>query len=309
MVRAQTSFLTGSCNIPYTRRISGKPNARIARGATDRAFDARCFVIARVVALAFLAGALDGNAQSIRESLEKRPTETNPATAAESEKDGIRAQQRALTKLATLPGPEADRALLARFERFQAGKLPPALWLELFEAAAQRDNAELKSRLAERERALEKSRDSLSRYRECLEGGDAEAGRVIFREKPEAGCIRCHRMSGEGGEIGPELTALRQATDRVFILESIIDPNTTITTGFQNFLLKLKSGESLSGIVSFESTDEVVVTSVVEGKKRRVKTADILERMPLPSAMPPGFGLVLGKRAIRDLVEFLATVE
>jgi len=61
--------------------------------------------------------------------------------------------------------------------------------------------------------------------------------------------------------------------------------------------------------VSFESTDDITITSVVDGKKRRLKTADIAERTPLPSAMPPGLGLVLGKRAIRDLVEFLATLE
>ncbi len=226
-----------------------------------------------------------------------------------TEPDQLHAQQREIAKLATAPGPAADRELLALFERYRAGDLPAGLWLELFDAAAQRENPELKSRLAERARALEKSHDSLSRYRECLEGGDAGAGRAIFLQKPEAGCIRCHRVSGEGGEIGPELTALRQATDRVFILESIVDPNTTIATGFQNFLLTLKSGDAVSGVVTFESSDELVVTSPVDGRKRRVKTADIVERMPLPSAMPPGFGIVLGKRAIRDLVEFIATVE
>ena len=54
--------------------------------------------------------------------------------------------------LGAQPGAEADQVLLAQFERYRAGTLPPALWLELFEAAAKRDNAELKERLAERER-------------------------------------------------------------------------------------------------------------------------------------------------------------
>jgi hypothetical protein len=45
---------------------------------------------------------------------------------------------------------------------------------------------------------------------------------------------------------------------------------------------------------------------VVDGKKTKVKTADITERTPLPSPMPPHFGAVLDKRAIRDLVEFIA---
>ena len=239
-----------------------------------------------------------------------RPTSKQATvTAATLEKGSLADRQKALARLATQPGPEADRILLSLLDRHRTRDLPPGLWLELFEAAARRDDAEVKARLAEREQDLGKSRDPVSRYRECLEGGDAAMGRKIFTERPEAGCIRCHRVSGKGAEIGPDLTALRQATDRVFILESIIDPNTTITSGYPNVLLKLKDGEAISGIVSFESSEDLVLTSVVDGKKRKLKVEDVEERTPLPSAMPPGFGIVLGKRAIRDLVEFLATVE
>lgn len=239
----------------------------------------------------------------------KQPSPSGSVTLVSFEKGSLAEQQKALAKLGVQPGLEADRVLLALFERHRARELPPGLWLEFFEAASKSDNAELKARLAQREEELAKSRDPVSRYRECLEGGNAAAGRMIFTERPDAGCIRCHRVSGKGAEIGPDLTALRQVTDRVFILESIIDPNTVITSGYPNVLLKLKSGESLTGIVSFESTDDLVITSVVDGKKRKLKVEEIEERTALPSAMPPGFGLTLGKRAVRDLVEFLATVE
>jgi len=224
-------------------------------------------------------------------------------------KDDTRAQQKALRDLGEQPGAKADQLLLAQFERFRAGNLPPALWLELFEAAAKRQNPALKALLAERENKLAASHDPLSRYHECLEGGNAETGHQIFMKDVKAGCVRCHRVGAEGGQIGPDLTALHQTTDRLFILESIVDPNAVIAPGFQSALLMLKSGESVSGIVSFESEDEIVLTSVVDGKHRSVKSAEIAERMPLPSAMPPGFGLILGKRAIRDLVEFIATAK
>jgi putative heme-binding domain-containing protein len=238
-----------------------------------------------------------------------RPPPADAFGAAAEGKNAIRSQQEMVAKLGAAAGPDADRKLLALLERYRAHELPAALWLEVFEAAAKRENPEVKARLAEIRDALEKSRDPVSRFRDCLEGGDAEAGRIIFTQKPEAGCIRCHRVSGEGGEIGPDLTTLRQATDRVFILESIIDPNAVTTSGFQNVLLKMKDGESVSGIISFESADDITITSVTDGKKRKLKIDDIAERTPLPSAMPPGFGLTLGKRAIRDLVEFIATVE
>jgi mono/diheme cytochrome c family protein len=36
-------------------------------------------------------------------------------------------------------------------------------------------------------------------------GGEADRGRLLFRER---GCVRCHRAGGDGGSVGPDLTAL-----------------------------------------------------------------------------------------------------
>jgi len=221
----------------------------------------------------------------------------------------IRAGQKAIADLAKQAGPAADRALLALFDRYLAGTLPAGLWLDLFEATAQRNHPELKSRLAAHEKKLADSRDPLARYRECLEGGDAQTGREIFTKSPVANCVRCHHIEGEGAEIGPNLTVMRQVTDRIFILESIVDPNTTITAGFSHVLLTLKDGTSISGLLASEDNDEITLTSIVDGKKRAVPRADVTERTALPSAMPPGFAQILGKRALRDIVEFLASPE
>ncbi len=164
----------------------------------------------------------------------------------------------------------------------------------------------MKALLAEHEKQLAESRDPLSRFRECLEGGDADAGRAIFEKKPEAGCIRCHAIDGKGGQIGPDLTWLRKSIERIRILESLIAPNATIAPGFHSASLTLKSGETVSGVVSNETADELIITTVADGKKRHVKLSEIAERLPLPSPMPPHFGAVLDKRSIRDLVEFIA---
>ena len=172
---------------------------------------------------------------------------------------------------------------------------------------AKRDNAELKALLAEREAKLAKSPDPLRRFEECLEGGSGEEGRAIFTKKPEAGCIRCHTVDGKGGQIGPDLTWLRKATERSHILESIILPNSNIALGFESAALTLKNGETLAGIPHDADSTELDVTSFADGTKRKLKLSDIEARISLPSPMPPHFGQVLDKRAIRDLVEFLAS--
>lgn len=265
----------------------------------------RSFIRLRSAALSALALVASGAFHDAN-CAESEPRRTVAEEAAVLEKGRLTARRNALARLAVHPDPEADKVLLAQFDRYQAGDLPPAIWLDFFEAAAKRDNAALKASLAERERTMARSKDTLSRFCECLEGGDAESGHAIFSKKAEAGCVRCHTVSGEGGKIGPDLTWLRRSMNRSLILESIIAPNSSIATGYGSALVTLKNGETLSGIVSSESDEEITVTSVADGKKTKVKTADIAERTPLPSPMPPHFGAVLDKRAIRDLVEFIA---
>ncbi len=259
-----------------------------------------------ILALALGESAFSQTAPPMAVKNGEQPERTVAEDAAVLEKGRLSARQRALARLGAHADPSADKVLLAHFNRYRAGELPVALWLDLFEAAAKRDNADLKSRLAERAQELERRTDQLGRFRECLEGGDADEGRVIFTKKPEAGCIRCHAVDGKGGVIGPDLTWLRHSTDRIGILESLILPNSTVAHGFQPVLLKLKDGEEISGVITFESSDDLTLTSVVDGKKRKLKIRDIAERTPLPSPMPPHFGAVLTKREIRDLIEFLA---
>ena len=220
-----------------------------------------------------------------------------------------RAQKNALARLAASTDPEADKVILAQFERFREGTLPPALWLDLFEAAAKRSKADIKAALAEREAQLAKSKDPLMRFRECLEGGDGEAGKALFNKNPEPGCTRCHAMDGKGGEIGPDLTWLRNSAERSNLLESVILPNGTMAIGFQSALLQLKDGEEVSGVITHDNPSDLILTSVTDGKKRTIETANIVKRTVLPSPMPPHFGVALTKREIRDLIEYLAAGE
>ena len=222
------------------------------------------------------------------------------------EKGRLSAKQRSFARLATHPDPAADDVLRKQFEHYRSRDLPAAVWLDLFEAMAKRGTAEFKSLLADRDAELAKSPNPLRRFEECMEGGDGEKGRAIFEKRPEAGCIRCHSVDSKGGQIGPELTWLRNATERSHILESIILPNSTVATGFDSVALKLKNGGTIAGVVRGESATEITLASFADGKRSTVKLAKVVGRTPLPSPMPPQFGQVLDKRAIRDLVQFIA---
>jgi quinoprotein glucose dehydrogenase len=223
-------------------------------------------------------------------------------------KGGTSEQQHALAVIAAQPVSSADVVIAAQLDRLLAGKLQAKFQLDLLEAAARRSDETVKQRLAAYD-ATRRKDDPLAAWRECLEGGDIKLGKEIFAEKAEAACLRCHKVKGEGGDVGPDLVGLGQRMDRASILQSIIDPNAAIAPGYENVLLTLQNGDLVGGLLHAESPSELTIVSLVDGKKQQVKKGDIKERTKIPSAMPPGLGDVLGKRALRDVIEYLATVK
>src|SRR5580704_4723477 len=52
--------------------------------------------------------------------------------------------------------------------------------------------------------------------------GDATRGAALFRSQ---GCPQCHRIHGEGGRLGPDLTYIGQLRSAGHLRQSVIDPN------------------------------------------------------------------------------------
>ena len=75
--------------------------------------------------------------------------------------------------------------------------------------------------------------------------GDAAAGKEVFAS---SGCGGCHTYgpAGSSATIGPNLDTALQGKDAQFVLESIVDPNKEIASGFQANIMPSTFGESLS---------------------------------------------------------------
>jgi quinoprotein glucose dehydrogenase len=186
-----------------------------------------------------------------------------------------------------------------------AGKIPAELQLDVLDAASKRDA--LKPLVAKFEALLDPT-DPIARWKVCLTGGDAEEGKKVFLERAEVSCVRCHKIRGEGGEVGPELTGLGKKNGRAYLLTSIVFPNAAIAQGFENVLLNLKGGLSYAGIIKSETADEILLNSAEDGLVK-VKKSEIQSREKGLSGMPEGFGELLSKQDLRNVIEFLATSE
>jgi quinoprotein glucose dehydrogenase len=202
---------------------------------------------------------------------------------------------------------QADALLLRWLDRLLAGVVAPALQLDLLEAAAQRSSAEVRSKL-ERFEAARKNDDPLAAYRETLVGGDRRRGRSIFLEKAEVSCLRCHKVRGKGGEVGPDLTGIGGRQNREYLLGAIVTPNSQIAQGFETWVVAKTDGQVVAGV--FKSDDGRTLHLITpEGKPISVLKNEIDEQTRGASAMPDDLIKSLTKSELRDLIEYLATLK
>ncbi len=218
-------------------------------------------------------------------------------------------KQAVLTALASLKSAAADKALAGLLDDFIAGKIPGEVQLELLEAAEQRKSPEVKAKLDAYKSGLPKG-DPLAAFAPTLLGGNKEVGEKLFKEHAVAACLRCHKVSGSGGDAGPDLTGIASKKDRKYLLESMIAPNAQIAEGFQSVLVTLKNGDMQAGVIKAETADQVTLQLPVPGVAPvTVAKAEIKSREIAPSGMIPNLGDLLTKREIRDILEYVASLK
>jgi putative heme-binding domain-containing protein len=150
---------------------------------------------------------------------------------------------------------------------------------------------------------------ALARYRSLLNDGalaaaNAQRGRTIFLRT----CGPCHKMYGEGGEIGPDLTGSNRA-NRDYLLFNVLNPNGEVQDAYRMVVINTRDGRTLSGNVAAETARQVTLRVIGRGPVV-VNKSDIQSReVTAVSMMPPGLFDTLEDREILDLVAFLRTVE
>lgn len=132
--------------------------------------------------------------------------------------------------------------------------------------------------------------------------GDAKRGKDLFEGR--AICASCHMVSGKGGEIGPELTAINTKFDQAALLDAIINPSSAILVGYESVSLVLKDGKQISGTL-VSNKDPLIVRNAlgenVEIPNSEIKTQDVSKR----SIMPEASAIGLKEQDLADLLSYL----
>jgi putative heme-binding domain-containing protein len=121
-------------------------------------------------------------------------------------------------------------------------------------------------------------------------------------------CGACHKMYGEGGTIGPDITGSNRA-NLDYLLFNVLDPNGEVPDAYKMVVVTTRDGRTLSGRVVAENEKQVTL-QVVGRDATAISKADIQSREATAvSMMPPGLFDALTDREVVDLVAYLRTVE
>jgi putative heme-binding domain-containing protein len=152
---------------------------------------------------------------------------------------------------------------------------------------------------AKEQQVRERVAKTIGRYRDS--GSDklklvAEKRKVVLEGKPDliAGhevtkrtCLICHKLHGEGAEVGPDLTGVGRSTLDA-LLAHIVDPNQIIGNGYENTEVETKDGRVLSGRI-IEKTDTHVKLLSSGPKEEVIARSEIASmRTSEMSLMPEG---------------------
>ncbi len=136
---------------------------------------------------------------------------------------------------------------------------------------------------------------------DALQTADVANGRLVFNRT----CAACHKLNGDGADVGPDLTGSNR-DNLDFVLENVLDPSAIVGRAYKLTVVATKDGRVLSGIVRERIERALVLQTANERVTLSVDDIEELKESPV-SMMPEGIFDKLTDDEVRDLVGYLGT--
>ena len=192
-------------------------------------------------------------------------------------------------------------------DAIEAGNIPQAS-VGFYRSVRLRTHADVTLRNRARElfaQQDEERKKVIEEYQASLElPGDDGRGKAVFQKS----CSSCHQVRGQSGiPYGPDLGTVHNWPP-AGILTNILDPNLSISDGFDVWEVKLNSGEAVQGIIATETPNALTLRNA-GGGETTISRQDIASLKTLGmSTMPPGLETQINKQEMADLLAFLRQV-
>jgi putative heme-binding domain-containing protein len=149
---------------------------------------------------------------------------------------------------------------------------------------------------------LRNLRDVKVRKSIAASSGDPDRGKALFGGA--GGCQGCHRIRGEGGRSGPDLSDAGQILNTLEIETSILEPDADYPFGKRPVRIEGKTGSVVTGLLLNHDTYTIQLLDQ-EGALRSLDRSGLKRFAPAPSWMPSYRGK-LNAQQLADLIAYLA---
>ena len=139
---------------------------------------------------------------------------------------------------------------------------------------------------------------------EAIAKADIMHGQEVF----EITCGACHKMHGEGGLLGPDLTGSNR-TNTNYLLNNILEPSSIIQDDYKMVVMTTQDGRTYSGNIIAENERQYTLR-VIGQDELIVNKADIRSKeQTTKSIMPVGLLATLSDDEIVDMIAYLKQLD
>lgn len=253
---------------------------------------------------------------------------------AEQSPDGKELRRQTLGALGQLESPQAGETVVAAYDKMEPELRPAAIelltsraaWAKQLIAAVKENRVPREAISVNHVRKLLSSNDQelvdqviaswgavrternpereqlIAQMRDVIRAtpGDAHRGQAVFTKL----CATCHKMYGEGQEVGPDITFNGRSSFEQ-LLSNVFDPSLVIGSAYQAVTVETEDGRVLTGLLA-ENSDQRVVLKQQGGKVETVARADVAEMgVSKLSLMPEDVEKQLNSQEIADLFAYI----
>jgi putative membrane-bound dehydrogenase-like protein len=136
--------------------------------------------------------------------------------------------------------------------------------------------------------------------------GNAGAGQQVFTTTGT--CSKCHKVRGEGKEIGPDLSEIGSKLAREDLFLAILNPSAAVSHNYETYTLLTADGQVLTGLLMNQNDQSLTIRNA-EGIDTTVERADVEDlKKQSVSLMPADLQKALSLQNLIDVVEYTASL-
>jgi putative membrane-bound dehydrogenase-like protein len=137
--------------------------------------------------------------------------------------------------------------------------------------------------------------------------GNPTQGKLVF--ETSGTCSKCHKVEGQGKEVGPDLSEIGSKLSREDMYVAILNPSAGVSHNYETYSLLTTDGTVITGML-VNQTDQSVTIRTAEAIETTIATADIesLKKQSI-SLMPADLQKNMPMQSLVDLVDYLASLK